>query len=304
MATLVPMSGPIKVDQPNVGTIRYGLFSAAGGPLDLPAHGSLGGVYYDQEHCGQGHLWPSASCGTASSNKPMDACDGAALGMPFQVIASLQMGAFPWSEAEFTRRVRVRLQDNAQQIAEQAFWGGTADVGDVLRGTPSPNFTNKGFTLTDKTPTPGTPVPLEYGVAILEDNLANYGYPGIIHARPIVSPFATERLLAIADGKPGTANNKYRSPMGNVWSFGRGYSGLNPSDGSAIPGPPTAPSVANAYLVGTGPVTVFRDPTVYVNPIFRTMDRTGNQLLAVAEQAYAMTVECVAYFVLVSLVGM
>lgn len=303
MAPLAPLTGPVYVDQPLVGDIRYGLFSAAAGPLPLPAHGEVGGVQYLEEHCGQGHLWAAASCSAPTVNsgvKFIDSCDGAAIGLPFTVLASLQMGAIPWSEEEVTRRVNVRLRDNAQQVVEQALWGGTADVGSVLATA------NIGFTNTDATPTPGTPVPLEQGVAILEDFLSNYGYTGVFHCRPYISPFATERLLSVPDKGSQSGSKVYRTPMGNTWSFGRGYAGTHPLTGAAVPGPPTAPAVANAYIQATGPVTIWAGEA-YTNPIFQAMSRTtnpSNQLYAIAEQPYALTIDCTAAFVLVSLVGM
>ena len=294
MAALTPMTAPVYVDQPPVGTVRYGLMQAANGPLPMPAHGEIGGVQYLQQHCGAGHLWPAASCGTASSNKPLDVCDGVAIGLPFEVIASYKVGAFPRNEAEVEQAVRTRLADNAQFVVEQAFWGagGSADVADLLH--------TSGLTPADVTPVPGTAVPIEVGLGLLEQFMAAYSYPGIFHTTPLVSPFLTERLLSVPDGKPGSATSIYRSPMGNKWSFGRGYSGLHPVTGAAVPGTANA----NAYIVASGPVTVWRDDNVYVNPIYRAMDRQANQLIAIAEQAYAMTIDCLVGFVLVSLNGM
>lgn len=303
MAPLTPLTGPVYVPQPPVGSIRYGLWSAAGGPYDLPDHGEVGGVQYLEEHCGQGHLWAAASCSAPTVNggaKTFDACDGTAIGLPFTVYASLQKGpwGYPGGQAEIERRVRVRLSDNAQQVTEQAFWGGTADVTSVVSSVGALGFTNS-----DVTPTPGTPVPLEQGVAILEDFLANYGYPGVIHARPYVTPFATERLLSVPNKGNLDGSHKYMTPMGNVWSFGRGYAGTHPLTGAAIPGPPTAPAVANVYLQATGPVNIWRGPA-RVNPIYEAMNRASNQVLGLGEQEYAITVDCTAAFVLVSLVGM
>jgi hypothetical protein len=86
--------------------------------------------------------------------------------------------------------------------------------------------------------------------------------------------------------------------MGNVWSFGRGYSGNKPSDNTV------APAAGTAYMVATGAVTVWRDPQVYVNPPERSFDRAGNAWQAIGQQAYAITIDCVAFFVLVELDSM
>lgn len=295
MAVLTPMAGPVIVDQPAVGNIRYGLFAAANGPFDLPLHGAIGGVEYVQEHCGDAHLWAAASCTSPTVNGgvlPLDACDGTALGLPFQAVASLQLGAIPYDAAEVTRRARIRLNDNGQYVAEQAFWGGTADVEPVLQSSKL----NGGSGILDVTPTPGTPVTIEYGVGLLEDALAQYDYPGVLHVRPLVVPYLVERKLAPCPtrGAKGLTGVQY-TPMGNVWSFGRGYTGNDPADDAV------APAAGTAYMVATGPVTIWRDPNVYVSPPEKTFDRVGNAWQTNAQQAYAITVDCVAFYVQIEL---
>lgn len=298
MAALTPMTGPVYVPQPAVGNIRYGLFTAANGPFPMPDHGDVGGVQYLEEHCGNAHLWAAASCASPTVNGgliPMDACDGTAIGLPFQNIASIKLGAMPWDSDEVERRARVRLADNSQYIAEQAFWGGTADVQPVLQ---RPEL-NGGSGILDVTPTPGTPVTIEYGVGLLEDALSQYSYPGIIHARPLVTPYLVERQLSPIPtrGARGAAEVQY-TPMGNVWSFGRGYTGNKPNNDASVP------AAGTAYLVATGATTVFRDDRVFVNPPERTFDRVGNAWQTTAQQAMAITVDCVAFFVLINLSAM
>jgi hypothetical protein len=86
--------------------------------------------------------------------------------------------------------------------------------------------------------------------------------------------------------------------MGNVWSFGRGYTGNKPNnDGSA-------PTAGTAYIVATGPVTVWRNPQVRVVPPERSFDRAANAWQSNGQQAYAIAVDCVAFFVLVGLDSM
>lgn len=298
MVALTPMAGPVYVPQPAVGNIRYGLFAAANGPFPMPDHGDIGGVQYLEEHCGVAHLWAAASCSNPTVNGgvlPIDVCDGAAIGLPFQAVSSVKLGAFPYDSPEVERRVRVRLDDNAQFIAEQAFWGGTADVQPAVQRAEL----NGGSGILDVTPVPGTAVTIEYGLGLLEDALAQYSYPGIIHARPLVAPFAAERMLAPAPLRaPKGPAGVQLTPMGNAWSFGRGYSGNKPNNDA------TVPAAGTAYMVATGAVTVFRDDKVFVNPPERTFDRSGNAWQSTAQQAYAITVDCVAFFVLVALNAM
>jgi len=297
MAYLTPMAGPVIVDQPAVGRIRYGLYTAANGPFDLPPHGAIGGVQYMQEHCGQGHLLAAASCGTPTIGiGTLDGCDATAVGLPFQAVAELKAGAFPYTAEEVERRVRIRLNDNEQFIAESAFWGGTADVQPVLQRAEL----NGGSGILDVTPTPGTAVTFEYGLGLLEDALAGYSYPGIIHARPVVAAYAAERSLAPIPVRAdkGAVLPPQLTPMGNIWSFGRGYSGHKPTDDTVVP------ANGQAYLVATGAVTVWRDRDVFVNPPERTFDRSGNAWQTTAQRAMAITIDCVAFFVLVGLDAM
>lgn len=297
MAYLTPMAGPVIVDQPAVGNIRYGLYTAANGPFDLPEHGAIGGVQYQQEHCGPGHLLAAASCGTPTIGiGTLDGCDTTAIGLPFEVAATLKAGAFPYTAAEVERRLRIRLADNEQYVAEGAFWGGTADVQPVLQ---RPEL-NGGSGILDVTPTPGTAVTLEYGLARLEDALAQYSYPGIIHARPIVAAYAAERSLAPIPVRAakGTVLPPQLTPMGNLWSFGRGYTGNKPTDDTVVP------AAGTAYLVATGAVTIWRDQNVYVSPPEKSFDRSGNAWQATGWRSMAITVDCVAFFVLVQLNAM
>jgi len=294
MAALTPMTGPVYVDQPAVGNIRYGLFTAANGPFPMPDHGDVGGVQYLEEHCGQAHLLAAASCSspTIAASTTLDACDGTAIGLPFQVVAGLKAGAFPYDAAEVERRARIRLNDNAQYVTEQAFWGGNADVQAALM---RPELNGSG--ILDVTPTPGTPVTIEYGVGLLEDALAAYSYPGILHCRPIVTPYLVERQMMPLPQQKGLTGKQY-TPMGNVWSFGRGYSGNKPNNDA------TAPTAGTAYIAATGATTIWSDPRIFVSPPERTFDRSGNAWQTTAQQAYSITVDCVAFFVLVELDSM
>lgn len=285
----------VQVDQPQVGAQRYGLFSAADGPFDMPDHGEIAGISYESLHLGNGFLWPGASCNAPGAAKTFGACNGWVYGAPFTVAASYQVGAFGRTEEEMRRNAAIRMRDNAQSLVEQMFWGGTT-AAPVLSDVLTQADAAAAPTMVDLTPVPGTAVPIEQGVSLAEDYVAQLPYRGVLHARPTVSPYATERLLSVPDGKPGAAGTRYVSPMGNVWSYGRGYSGKNPKTGAA-------PAAGNAYIVVTGAVGLWRDPQVYVNPPFRSMDRSGNQVLVLAEQAWVATVEGVIGYVLVSLTG-
>lgn len=278
----------VVVDQPAVGSLRYGLLSVANGPLELPAHGALSGLTYEAEHCGDGFLWPAAQCPPLDDEKDFDPGCALGIGVPYTVGATYQAGAIGHTEADLRRRALVRHRDNRQKLVEQEFWGGRTAapvLTDVLNSS--------GLTITDLTG--GTAVSIEDGLAALEEFLADYPYRGILHARPAVSVYATERLLSVPDGKPAGPNTRYVSPMGNFWSFGRGYSGNNPD--TAV-----APGAGEAYIVATGTVTNWAGPE-QINPLYRSMDRTTNQVYALVEQPWATAIDCLIGYALVTLDG-
>jgi hypothetical protein len=168
MTTPITGLGPgVYVPQPPVGAQRYGLFSAANGPLDMPPHGEISGVTYEAEHCGDGFLWPGASCTPPAQSKTFDGCNPFPYGTPFTVGATYHTSAIGRDEAAMERNVRVRHADNAQAIVEQMFWGGR---------TVAPLMTDllaaSGITMQDVTPTPGTACPIEMGIGLLENYLA------------------------------------------------------------------------------------------------------------------------------------
>lgn len=281
----------IPVAQPAVGPLRYGLFRVANGPLAMPAHGDISGVVYEEEHCGEGFLWPAAQCTPVGDEKDWLAeCAGLALGVPFITAATWQVGAIGRDPDEFARRTLVRLHDNEQLLVERAFWGGQTSptaVPDVI--------TTSGLTPVDVTPTPGTAVPIEAGVGLLDEFLGDYSYLGILHARPGVAPYATERRLSLATAL-GDSRNRYVDPVGNEWSYGRGYSGANPDDG-------TPPAAGEAYIVATGAVTLWRG-TEHIAPPLRSMDRTANQVHTLAERPWIAAIDCLVGYVLVDLAGL
>lgn len=289
MTTPITGTGPgVYVPQPQVGAQRYGLFSAANGPMDLPEHAAVSGVVYEALHCGNGFIWPGASCNPPGTSKTFNGCNPFPYGTPFTVGGTYHTSAIGRPEDEMRRNAVLRLTDNQQQLVEQMLWGGNASpaMADL--------FTSSGIVMQDVTPTPGTAVSPTQGVGLLEDYISQYPYRGILHARPSVASYATKRLLSIPDGKPGAAGTKYVSPMGNLWSYGRGYSGNKPTDASV-------PVAGTAYIAVTGPVTLWRDPEIYVNPPLRSMNRSTNEVYVLAEQAWAGTVECMIGFVLISL---
>ncbi len=65
--------------------------------------------------------------------------------------------------------------------------------------------------------------------------------------------------------------------------FGQGYDGTGPA-GEAV-------TTTVEYMYATGRVIIWQDPEIFVPPE-TVLNRSDNTLSIVAEQVYAMTIEC------------
>lgn len=247
----------VPVPAPEPRGLRYGLLTAAIGPLPLPEHGEGGGVTYEPVSCGQAY-WYSTPChGDLRLAKTLDEyVDGSdpdqVEAEPFVVYSSLVCGPVGNTSAGLEAKVRRRLANGEQTVAEFALWNLI-----VAGDTP----------LTSALAT--DPVAI---VAELEQWLYGtvaYGNVGYLHASPRFASYATEAGLVIRDGP------LLRTHMGTVWVFGGGYT----DDGT---------------VAITGNVAVWRATDVFVTPAGQVMDRTANQVSIVAEREYAVAFDCLA----------
>lgn len=264
MVGIVP--GPL-VAAPEPLRRRYGLFTAASGPMDLPAHGRGGGVRYVPETCGIAHAYPiGCSAGEVvvpEDGKPADPGDDQVSADPFMVLASIECGSLGYTATEFEDKVRRRLENGEQGAAELALWTGLDFDGNDL-GITSLNDDPDTVAVVDDQD-------LVAVVSSLEDyayRVMGYGSVAYIHAPAAASAWAAlHGDLARPDGP------LLRTPFGSIWVFGGGY----PNDGG---------------LHITGQVNLWRSPDAFVYPADQTMDRSTNQRLLVAEREYAIGFDC------------
>jgi hypothetical protein len=66
--------------------------------------------------------------------------------------------------------------------------------------------------------------------------------------------------------------------------FGTGYDGSGPS-GQAFDG-------STEWMYASGRVLIWQDPEVFIPPMDQVFRRSSNEYIAVAEQVYAVIVEC------------
>lgn len=253
---------------------RYGLLTAATGPMDLPTpHGRGGGVRFVPESCGSATPF-AITCTAGSINDPTKFADAETPefdALPFGVYASIECGALGYTGAEFENKVRQRLFNGEQHAVEQALWTGNDAGFGITRYLAA---TTDNVTVPDETSIISV-------VSAMEDWLYNdneYGYEGYIHAPVSVAAHAAAWNLVVKDGP------LLRTPYGTVWVFGGGYPGTGALG--------AAPPLGGAYMHITGQTTVWRSRDVWVYPADQTMNRTTNQRLLIAEREYAVAFEC------------
>lgn len=254
MTALLP---PQVIEAPQPRALRYGLLAAANGPLDPPApHGLAGGVTYKPDGCGVAHLYNTTTCPPDNPAKTYDPEIGNLTRPSFIAYASLICGAAGRTPTQLEDRVRGRLADGEQTVAEQGF-------ATILAAGATPLV---------------APVPTSFLSVIgeLEQWLygatpagAGYGYQGYLHVPYRYAAEAAFNQLVVKDGP------LLRTPDGTIWVFGGGY----PDDGTC-------------YI--TGQVTVWRSADIFISPAASVLNRTTNQYRLLAEREYAASYDCVA----------
>ena len=244
---------------------RYGLFTAASGPLDLPDHGEGGGVRYTPEDCGEVVAYGVACYGsgvgqTEAPAKPLDTVADEVNTGVFATLATIACNAVGYTRAEQTTRLLRRHEGGEQAAVERALWSGLDFQGNSL-----------GIRSLDAE---AVEVSVGYDPGLITDVIGaleryayttqGYGYQAYIHAPVEVAAFAHESGQVLKDGP------RLVTPMGSIWSFG------------AYPG---------GEIIITGQTTVWRAREVAVADAFNP---TTNERLLVAERAYSVSFDCFA----------
>jgi hypothetical protein len=253
---MVNMIPPQVVSPPEPRGLRYGLLTAANGPLSLPApHGLAGGVTYTPVGCGIAHMY-DAVCHTEAASKEFDAGEATVERESFVAYASILCGSAGTTPAQLEDRVRRRLTDGEQTVAE-------AGMATILAAGATPLVPPVTTSL------PAVVGELEQWLYGQTPGDAGYGYLGYLHTSPRIAAYATEDGLVVRDGQV------LRTQLGTVWVFGGGY----PDDGTI-------------YI--SGQVTVWRSDDVFVTPGASAFNRNTNQYTLLAEREYAVSYDCVA----------
>lgn len=179
----MPITPFVTVPAPEPLGRRYGLLTAAAGPLDLPAGRLGGGVHYEPVSCGTARRVP-LDCvdGEDPIEKTFDPGDDWVEGAAFVVYATLQCGSVGAGDVE--GRVLRRLTNGAQAAVE-------AELGAILTAAATP------------VPAP-VPSSIKSVIGELEQWLygeQGYGSVGYIHAPIRLNAYLHDLLSTDAAGR-------------------------------------------------------------------------------------------------------
>lgn len=263
--------------------LKYGIFSVA----DLSDAGSghwQQGIEWEPQLCGPGSLYRCPTCvqndgDTASAKVYTD--DGVPLeeAMPFTVYASFACTPIGnWDRAE--DRARAFLLSGEERAVE-------AMVSDGVHAA-SRSLTNAGSI--NITPTPGTPVTVAQGVALLEQYIgANGKGEGVI--------IGTRRDVTLAN-----ANGKLISVEGDTLYTLLGTPVAAVSGIAGTVGPNNvAAGAGQAWLFGLGSrPRILRSEVFMTSSREQSLDVKFNNLNVLAERTYAVGWDCFTVGVLVT----
>src|SRR5678816_3068463 len=203
--------GPVHVDAPSAGPLRYGLFHAARAILPQDRHAGLGGVQFEPITCGGAHLYTAECPPSAQNVKTIDDNADTVTTAPFWAYATVNCSPVGRDIAQQAERARQRLLAGEQTQVEAAFWNG-GGVG------ASPALTLMGATTVASALT-------SFGgrlSALIQAFQDAYGYQGTIHVNTAAMGAAAFGNVIVRPDTPDIPAHLV-TPTGEIWSFGSGY---------------------------------------------------------------------------------
>lgn len=265
------LNGPVYVPLPTPVIPRYGLFSAAVGPLDLPHHAYIGGLQYELGTCTlpQGY---EINCQTDHETKTFEGAIATKTGYPFVVYSSIECS--PVGLANYGQE-RIR-----QYLFQQLVAGEQATVEDIF--SQSAFGQTEGLANNPATVNLGAADGIVEGVSILEDWLySRYGLPGVLHVPMRAAAYVDGAKLLHKDGVTGP----WKTAVGTTVSLGN-YAGVGPTG--------DVPAAGTIWVYITGQVAVYRAPdsSLLDIPLGQVLNRETNVVDIVMEREYVVTYDC------------
>jgi len=266
VAALAP---PYLIDQPAAPLVPYGLFRVATGPMPFPVEAAqAGGVMYQPDDCEDDVFLRMVACPPITGTISFSGIEAAISGAPFMVYTTYTCSTIGYTFDEQAQRVRTRHALRRQTAVERRLWQGQTSATDG-------NITGLFAGATSL----GSASCVTEAVEMLEQTLADNGvFGGIIHARPgMAAHFAQAHVVSDRNGRKETY-------LGTPIVFGQGYSGVGPTG--------QAPTTDVEWMYASGRVMIWSHDETWVPPVGETTNRSLNTVNLVAEQTYAVAVEC------------
>jgi hypothetical protein len=275
------------VAAPPVQPHRFGLFSTALFVPDSDPHWQLG-VQWEGVACEAADAYGHCNCilSGESAPDPKTYREGTPLTVatPFTVYGSFKCSPIGrWDDAY--KRAEDHLLAGEERAVEAEIALGAIHTSAFLTDANS----------VDITPTPGTPVSVTQGVALLEEYLgANHHSTGVIvgNRRDILLAVAADAVCC-----PKNTDTALYSGLGTPVAALAGFDGRT--------GPNADPAGTNeAWLFGMGRPIIRRSEVFFTPPNRnQALSQRTNDFEVLAERTYAVGWECVTAAVLITSVG-
>lgn len=267
--------------------LPFGLFSVADFIDSSDPHWETG-IVYQPDTCGIPDTYPS--CFSADGESPAEESPGgpktfnegvpSVEGYPFTVYTTAQCSPFGSFYEEAIQRTRNWLTNGAERAAE----------GEIANRAVSGGAGLTGPNTVDITPTPGTPVTITQGIALLEQYIGanGAGQGTVLGARRDVLIGLSDH--AIVHPTPGqqTLYTGLNTPVAALGGF----------DGRTGPAGEAA-GTDEAWLFALGSRPRVRRSDVFSVPRENSLNLGNNDLTALSEQTFVITWECFTAAILV-----
>lgn len=269
----MPLGNPVYIEAPVVTPAKGGLYAVAD-VREGDVHIGASGFHYLSENCGVASSIDDPACITAEDRveKTFGETNVVASTGPFAVYKGVECVDLHDDDSEWARR-GLELTEHIA-VEQQVML-------ELLAGAD------------DLTPTPGTPISVRDGIALLE-GAGGYTYGGrlVFHMDRSATTIGFSEHVLEHD-----SDFTVFTQQGSLVANGAGYEfNVGPT---GVPAP-----TGQAWIYVTGAVTVVRGPVV-TNRVIPGVDASGahvNNQLALAERMIAVSAECIKYAVLVELV--
>lgn len=267
---MASLTGPVYVPAPGAVVPRYGLFQVADGPHPLPREARQGGLQYQTATC-ELPVCYEIQCIGDSGTKSFGAGPTTVTGAPFVVYSSLTCTPVGLDDDMLRQYLFDRLRAGEQATVENTF--------SLEACGQAPGLSGNGAAVDPTAGVGAADVMLAF--SILENWLyARYGLPGVLHVPAVFGALLQNFYLVEKDSR-----GIWRTAMGTAVSIGN-YAGKDLAG--------AGPAAGHSWIYITGQTTIWQTPDsdLFVTRIRDVLNRTTNQLTAIMEREYVVSLDC------------